>query len=362
MKEDLKQIFIEMAERKASDLHITANSPMHFRVNDELINVSDKMLDPEEVRMLVYGMMNGEQIKNFEETKEAEFSFSIENVARYRVTVFRQQSCVGCAIRMIPLDIMTIEECGLPVDLTRQFCNVKQGLVLITGPTGSGKSTTMAAMVDEINRTRDCHIVTVEDPIEFLHKNDKSIIDPREVYEDTHSFGNALRHVLRQDPDVILIGELRDLDTISQAMTIADTGHLVFGTLHTPDAVQTINRIIDIFPPYQQKQIRMQLSFVLVSLLSQQLLPRKDKVGMILATEVLVATPAIRSMIRDSKEHQLYSIIQTSQKIGMKTMNQALAELYLVGEISYERAISRSMDVEEFIKLTEQSKGKSRVS
>ncbi|MGD2279133.1 MAG: type IV pilus twitching motility protein PilT [Candidatus Omnitrophota bacterium] len=351
--EDIKSILIKMVENRASDLHITARAPMHYRVDGNLVNVSDKVLKPKEAQEVVFSLMTEDQKKVFEEEKELEFSFSIEGVARYRVTVFQQQSCVGCAIRMVPLEVWTIEECGLPQDIVRQFCNANQGLVLVTGPTGSGKSTTLAAMVDEINRTRDCHIVTIEDPIEFIHVNKKSIVDQREVFEDTHSFSNALKHVLRQDPDVILIGELRDLDTISHAMTIADTGHLVLGTLHTPDTIQTINRIIDVFPPYQQKQIRAQLSFVLIGMLAQQLLPRKDEPGQLLATEILVATPAIRSMIRDAKEHQLYSVLQTSQNVGMKTMNQALASLYLSGKISYERAISKTMDVEELTKLIE---------
>jgi twitching motility protein PilT len=353
MRDDLKKVMVEMNSLKASDLHITANSPMHYRINGELTKVSEKVLGPDETRDICYSMMNDAQIEKFEQEKEMEFSFSIEKVARYRITIFRQQSSVGAAVRMIPLEIMSIEGCGLPQNIVRQFCNVKQGLVLVTGPTGSGKSTTLAAMVHEINSTRDCHIVTVEDPIEFIHKNNKAIIDQRELYEDTHSFGNALKHVLRQDPDVILIGELRDLETISHAMTIADTGHLVLGTLHTPDCVQTINRIVDIFPPYQQKQTRIQLSFVLAGMLAQQLIPNKDSSGMVLATEILIATPAIRSMIREAKEHQIYSAIQTSQRLGMRTMNQALASLYSEGVISYERAVSRSMDVEEFMKLTE---------
>jgi len=221
----------------------------------------------------------------------------------------------------------------------------------VTGATGSGKSTTLAAMVDEINNTRDCHIVTVEDPVEFIHKNKKAIIDQRQLHEDTHSFSKALRHVLRQDPDVILIGELRDLDTMQAALTIADTGHLVMGTLHTSDSTQSINRMVDIFPAHQQRQVRMQLSFVLVGVVSQQLIPFKDKPGRALATEVLVATPAIRSMIRDAKEHQIYSIIQTSQKFGMRTMNQALAELCKAGAIDAEDAIMRSPDVEELSKM-----------
>jgi twitching motility protein PilT len=357
MKDDIRKILIKMTEVRASDLHITAGDYMHYRIHDELVPATDKAMTSEETRAIIYSMMSDEQLERFEKENELELSFSIENVARYRVNIFRQRGSVGSAIRMVPLEIMTIDECGLPADITRQFCGTQQGLILVTGPTGSGKSTTLAAMVDEINRTRTCHIVTVEDPIEFMHTNNKAIIDQREVYSDTHSFGNALNHVLRQDPDVILIGELRDLDSISNALIIADTGHLVLGTLHTPDAIQSINRLIDVFPPYQQRQIRSQLSFVLISILAQQLIPRKDGTGMTLATEILMATPAIRSMIRDSKEHQIYSAIQTSQGIGMKTMNQALSELYLSGQISYERAMSKTMDVDDLIKLIERGEG-----
>ena len=358
MRDDIKKILVKMTEVSASDLHITAGDCMHYRIHDELTPATDKALTADEARDIVYSFLADDQMERFEMDNELELSFSIEGVARYRVNVFIQRSQVGCAIRMVPLEIMTIEECGLPGDIARQFCNTQQGLVLVTGPTGSGKSTTLAAMVDEINRTRSCHIVTVEDPIEFMHANNKAIIDQREVYSDTHSFGNALNHVLRQDPDVILIGELRDLDSISNALIIADTGHLVLGTLHTPDVVQTINRLVDVFPPYQQKQIRSQLSFVLIGLLAQQLVPRKDGSGLILAEEILIATPAIRSMIRDSKEHQKYSAIQTSQGIGMRTMNQSLADLYLGGKISYERAMSKSMDVEDLVKLIEHEEKK----
>jgi twitching motility protein PilT len=360
MRDDIKKILVRMTEVSASDLHVTAGDCMHYRVHGELIPAMDKALTADEVKEIVYSFMSEEHVQKFEKENELELSFSIEGVARYRVNVFRQQGNVGSAIRMVPLEIMTIEECGLPGDIVRQFCNAPKGLVLVTGPTGSGKSTTLAAMVDEINRTRSCHIVTVEDPIEFVHTNNKCIIDQREVYSDTHSFTNALNHVLRQDPNVILIGELRDLDSISNAMIIADTGHLVLGTLHTPDAVQSINRLVDVFPPYQQKQIRSQLSFVLIGLLAQQLIPRKDKTGVVLAEEILIATPAVRSMIRDSKEHQIYSAIQTSQGIGMRTMNQALSELYLKGTISYERALSRSMDVEDLVKLIERGQGKEK--
>jgi twitching motility protein PilT len=351
MRDDIRKILVDMHEKRASDLHIGANAPMHYRIDNDLMEVKDGVLSPKEAKDIVYSMLNPEQIKKFEEEKELDFSLSMEDIGRYRCNAFFQRDNIGCAIRLIPFRIMSIEECGLPVKVVKGFCKALKGLVLVTGATGSGKSTTLAAMVDEINNSRKCHIVTVEDPIEYVHNNKKAIIEQRQLLADTHSFSNALRHVLRQDPDVILIGELRDLDTIQQALIIADTGHLVLGTLHTSDSIQSINRIVDVFPAHQQRQIRTQLSFVLSGILSQHLIPRKGQPGMVLATEVLVSTPAIKSMIRDSKEHQVYSVIQTSQKFGMKTMNQALSELYAAGLITYDDALSRSSDVEELSKM-----------
>ncbi|MEA3489193.1 MAG: type IV pilus twitching motility protein PilT [Candidatus Omnitrophota bacterium] len=351
MRDDVKKILMAMPEKRASDLHIGAFSTMHYRIDDDLIKVNEVVLSCEDTRDIVYSLMNEGQIKKFEEERELDFSFEIEDVGRFRGNAFIQRSSIGCAIRLIPLRIMTIVECGLPEEIVRTFCSSQRGLILVTGATGSGKSTTLAAMVDEINSTRKCHIITVEDPIEFVHENNKAIIEQRQLHEDTHSFSNALRHVLRQDPDVILIGELRDLDTMQQALIIADTGHLVLGTLHTSDSTQSINRIIDVFPSHQQGQIRSQLSFVLLGILSQQLIPLKDRPGRILAAEILVATPAIRSMIRDAKEYQIYSAIQTSQKFGMKTMNQTLAELYTEGKISFDDALSRATNIEELTRL-----------
>ena len=351
MKDDIKKILMAMPDRKASDLHISANAPMHYRINNDLVEVDEKNLCPEDTKEIVYSLLSAEQIKKFEREKELDFSLSIEDVGRFRGNAFIQRGRVGCAIRLIPLKIMSIPECGLPVDVVTEFCTYHKGLVLVTGATGSGKTTTLAAMVDEINSKRKCHIVTVEDPIEFIHKNNKAIIDQRQILEDTYSFRNALRFVLRQDPDVILVGEMRDLETIQEALIIADTGHLVLGTLHTSDAIQSINRMIDVFPAHQQRQVRAQLSFVLIGILSQQLISRRDTPGMALATEVLVANTAIRSMIRDGKEHQIYSIIQTSQKIGMRTMNQALAELCGNKIIAKEDALARSSEAEELSKL-----------
>ena len=295
--------------------------------------------------------MTKDQIEIFERDLEFDFSFGIEKLARFRVNVFKQRSYVGCAIRLIPYEIMTFEQCGLPIKIVSELCKKQKGLVLVTGATGSGKSTTLASMVDSINSQRSCHIITVEDPIEFVHKNKKAIIDQREVYSDTHSFGAALKHVLRQDPNVILIGEMRDLETIESALIIAETGHLVFATLHTSDCVQTINRVVDVFSAYQQQQIRTQLSFVLLGVLSQQLIPKAKGSGRVLATEVLTATMAVRSLIREAKIHQMYSAIQTSQKEGMRTMNQALSELHGKGAISYEDAVMRSLYPDELGKL-----------
>jgi len=350
MKENIKKILVDMPGKRASDLHIGANTPMHYRVDDDLVELG-KPLSSEEAQDIIYSLLSPEQVKRFEKEKELDFSLAIKDVGRYRGNIFLQRGHVTCAIRLIPLRIMSIEECGLPVQVVKNFCRAQRGLVLITGATGSGKSTTLAAMVDEINGTRECHIVTVEDPIEFVHENKKAVIDQRQLLDDTYSFASALRHVLRQDPDVILIGELRDLETIREALIIADTGHLVLGTLHTSDSTQSINRMIDVFPSHQQKQIRAQLSFVLLGIVSQQLVPYRDQPGRVLATEVLVATPAVRSMIRDAKEHQLYSVIQTSHKFGMRTMNQALYELYAAGKISKDDALAKSSDIEELNRM-----------
>lgn len=356
MQKRLEIVLSAMEEKRASDLHISAGAPMHYRIDGRLYPVDETVLTDEEARKVIYSLLREEETLEFEKRKELDLSFEIEGVARFRANVFFQRGRPGCAIRRIPYSIMSIEECGLPVDIVKDFCRADKGLVLITGATGSGKSTTLAAMVDEINSSRDCHIVTVEDPIEFVHENRKSLIDQRQIRRDTDSFSNALKYVLRQDPDVIFIGELRDLDSVMQAMIIADTGHLVLATLHTSDCIQSINRIIDVFPSHQQRQVRTQLSFVLLGIISQQLLPRQDAKGMALASEVLISTPAVRSMIRDGKEHQLYSVLQTSQKIGMRSMNQALYELHGKGMVSYDEAVAKSTDVEELIQLIEGGK------
>ncbi len=351
MQAVLKSALSNMISVNASDLHITSDMPLHYRIDEKLTPVNDKKLSSDDVKTMVYSLLSDLQIDKFEKELELDFSFSIEKVARFRVNVFRQRGKIGCAIRLIPIEIRNFEQCGLPEDTVKNFCSKPKGLVLVTGATGSGKSTSLAAMVDYINENKPCHIITVEDPIEFVHKNKKAIVDQREVFSDTTSFAQSLKHVLRQDPDVILIGELRDLETIESALVIAETGHLVFATLHTSDCVQTMNRVIDVFPGYQQQQIRTQLSFVLLGVLSQQLLPKAKGKGRALAVEVLVANHAVRSLVRESKIHQVYSAIQTSQREGMKTMNQALVELHAKGVITKEEAILRSIYPDEIKNL-----------
>ncbi|MDP3790286.1 MAG: type IV pilus twitching motility protein PilT [Candidatus Omnitrophota bacterium] len=351
MKTDMNVLLEMLTTRQASDLHISANAPPKIRIDERLINATNEMLYPEDTKTLAYSILSKEQITTFERNKELDLSFEVAKRGRFRVNVFLQRGSVGIAVRLVPFEIMNFEQCGLPVDVVTSFCRRPKGLVLVTGATGMGKSTSLASMVDFINAERDCHIVTVEDPIEFVHSNKKAVIDQREVHYDTLSFGAALKHVLRQDPDVILIGEMRDLETIESALIIAETGHLVFATLHTSDSVQTINRVIDVFPAYQQAQIRTQLSFVLLGVLSQQLIPKKGTIGRVLATEVLVVNPAIRSLVRESKIHQVYSNMQTGSREGMRTMNQSLYEVHKKGLISYEECFARSTDTEDLARL-----------
>jgi len=351
MSIDLNYFLEEMVKRGASDLHLSSGYVPHIRVDGRLIGLGTTVIDAVSTKELVYSILTDEQKKRFEQDRELDFSFSREGLARFRVNAFWQRGYVGAAIRALPFEIMSFEECGLPVDVMEDFCNRQKGLVLVTGATGSGKSTTLASMVDWINKHKSVHIITIEDPIEYVHQNKKSVIDQREVGSDTLSFAQALKHVLREDPDVILIGEMRDLETIESALIIAETGHLVLATLHTSDSIQTINRIIDVFPARQQQQVRTQLSFVLTGILSQQLIPRVNGTGRVLAVEVLVANHAIRNQIREAKVHQIYSVIQTGQRDGMKTMNQSLFELFLKGEITKEEAFSRTTELEDMERM-----------
>ncbi|MFH1094149.1 MAG: type IV pilus twitching motility protein PilT [Candidatus Omnitrophota bacterium] len=348
---DISKMLRMLVERNGSDLHIGVNTNAHIRVDEKIVALDQHILSADDAEKLIYGMLTHEEVKKLKEVRELDRSFEIEGLSRFRMNAFYQRGFIGCAIRAIPFKILSFAECGLPEKIVVELSRKPKGLVLVTGATGSGKSTTLSSIVDKINDERACHIITVEDPIEFVHKNKQAIIDQREVGQDTRSFAAALKHVLRQDPDVILVGEMRDLETIEAALTIAETGHLVFATLHTSDAVQTVNRIIDVFPSHQQQQVRTQLSFVLLGILSQQLIPKVGGSGRILASEVMVATPAVKSMIREQKVHQIYSIIQTGTKEGMRTMNQSIYELYTEKYISYEDAVSRSMDPEDLVRL-----------
>jgi len=340
-----------MIEKGASDLHITTGSPPRLRVDGKLIPLDHPPLTPVETKSLCYSILTDAQKHKFEENNELDLSFGVKGLSRFRGNVFMQRGAVAGAFRTIPFEIRTFQDLGLP-EIVNDLVKKPRGLILVTGPTGSGKSTTLAAMVDRINSERYDHIITVEDPIEYLHGHKKCLINQREVNADTASFKAALRYVLRQDPDVVLIGEMRDLETIEAALTVSETGHLTLATLHTNSAVQTINRIIDVFPPHQQEQIRVQLSFVLEGILSQQLIAKKSGKGRALAIELLVPNPAIRNLIREDKIHQVYSSMQTGQaRYGMQTMNQSLVELYTKGHISYEDAVGRSPVPEEIITM-----------
>ena len=340
-----------MIEKGASDLHLTTASPPRLRVDGKLVPLDHPPLTPVETKSLCYSILTDAQKHKFEEHSELDLSFGVKGLSRFRGNVFMQRGAVAGAFRTIPFEIRTFKDLGLP-EVMNELVKKPRGLILCTGPTGSGKSTTLAAMIDRINSERYEHIITVEDPIEYLHGHKKCLINQREVSADTASFKDALKYVLRQDPDVVLIGEMRDLETIEAALTVSETGHLTLATLHTNSAVQTINRIIDVFPAHQQEQIRVQLSFVLEGVLSQQLIAKKSGKGRALAVELLIPNPAVRNLIREDKVHQLYSTMQTGQtKFGMQTMNQSLIELYTRGHISYEDAIGRSPVPEEIITM-----------
>jgi twitching motility protein PilT len=337
----------EMVERGGSDLHVTNGSPPQVRLHGSLAPLAHPALSPTDTRNLCYSLLTEAQKKKFEEDLELDFSFGIKGVARFRGNLYQQKGAVGGAFRTIPHEMPQLQQLGLP-HATAALCDLPRGLILVTGPTGSGKSTSLAAMIDKIHRERHDHIVSVEDPIEFVHEHKKCVVNQREVFADTTSFPQALKHVLRQDPDIVLIGEMRDLETIESALVVAETGHLVFSTLHTNSAVQTINRIIDVFPPHQQAQVRAQLSLVLEGVLSQQLIARRDGRGRCLAAELMIPNPAIRNLIREEKVHQMYSQMQVGQnKFGMQTMSQALVALVQQNLITPEVAIGRATEPEE---------------
>src|SRR5882672_6414120 len=341
-----------MIERGASDLHITTGTPPQIRLHGKLTQLTQfERLTPQDTQRLAYSVLNEGQKQKYEEDNELDLSFGIQGLARFRCNVYRQRGAVAAAIRVIPIKIRSFDELDLP-PIVEQLADRPKGLILVTGPTGSGKSTTLAAMVDKINNERNEHIMTIEDPIEFVHHHKKCLVNQREVFSDTQSFKNALKYILRQDPDVVLVGEMRDLETISAALTIAETGHLTLGTLHTNSCAQTINRIIDVFPTTQQSQVRAQLSLVLEGVLSQQLIPTPDGRGRVMALEIMVTTPAIRNLIREEKIHQIYSAMQAGQKFGMQTMNQSLLDLVQKRKISREEALNRSTLPEELAQLT----------
>lgn len=339
-----------VVDRGASDLHLTTGTPPVVRLNGVLHRLDYPNLEPDQLQRMIYSILTQKQRERLEQDLELDMSYALPGRGRFRVNVYFQRDALGAAFRMIPFEIKTVEQLGLPRQI-EDFARLPRGLVLVTGPTGSGKSTTLAALVDIVNSERDEHIMTVEDPIEFLHKHKRCIVNQREVGHDTHSFADALKHVLRQDPDVILVGEMRDLETIQTALTAAETGHLVFATLHTQDAPQTIDRVIDVFPPFQQQQVRVQLAVTLQGVVTQQLLPTTDRMGRIAAAEIMVATPAIQNLIREAKIHQIYSSMQAGAKHGMHTMDQHLAELVRAGRITYETAADRCHSIDELNRM-----------
>ncbi|HYC60476.1 MAG TPA: type IV pilus twitching motility protein PilT [Thermoanaerobaculia bacterium] len=353
----LHQLLKTMVERGGSDLHVTTNSPPQIRIDGKLVPLDIPPLTAPETKQLAYSVLTDAQKHRFEENLELDLSFGIKGLARFRANIFNQRGATAAVYRQIPYEILGFKELGLP-PVVEEICSKPRGLVLVTGPTGSGKSTTLAAMIDKINRETHQHIITIEDPVEFLHQHKSCIVNQRELHADTHSFGNSLKSALRQDPDVVLIGEMRDLETIESALRIAETGHLTFGTLHTNSAAQTINRVVDVFPAHQQPQIRAQLSFVLEGILCQALLPKANGKGRAMAMEILVPNPAIRNLIREDKVHQIYSMMQTGQaKYGMQTFNQSLATLYFKKLITLQTALARSSNPDELQEMISRGAG-----
>jgi twitching motility protein PilT len=357
MKEDrmpvsdvhIDEILRMAVERKASDIHITSGLPPMIRLDGEVMGLPYDKLNDDITKRMMYDILNDDDLKKFEQTHELDFGYSVKGLARFRVNVYMQRNSVSAALRMIPNRIPTFDELRLPA-IIRDLAKRSSGLVLVTGPTGSGKSTTIASMIDDINETRHSHIITIEDPIEYLHKHKNCMVNQREMHSDTFSFHNSLRAVLREDPDIILVGELRDLETIEAALTLAETGHLVFGTLHTRNAPSTVDRIIDVFPSDQQDQIKVLLANTIEAVVSQQLMPKLGG-GRVAALEIMVGIPAIKNLIREGKTHQMYSVIETSSNVGMQTMDRSLAELVRQGMVSYEECMMRSVDKETFSRL-----------
>jgi twitching motility protein PilT len=347
----VSELLEQVLTLNASDLHLTAGSSPAVRIHGALRRLGQyPELEPEDLQRMVYSILTQKQRERLEQELELDVSYSLPGKARFRVNVYFQRDAMGAAFRLIPFEIKSIETLGLPPQV-EEFARLPRGLVLVTGPTGSGKSTTLASLVDVVNSEKDLHIMTVEDPIEFLHRHKRAVVNQREVGQDTHSFSSALKHVLRQDPDVILVGEMRDLETISTALTAAETGHLVFATLHTQDAPQTIDRVIDVFPPSQQQQVRVQLASTLQGVMTQQLLPTSDGEGRTVAVEVLVATPAVRNLIREAKVHQIYSAMQAGGKFGMQTMDQSLVALVRANRIGYDTALAACHSQEELNRM-----------
>ena len=352
---DLDALLKELVESGGSDLHLTTGIQPSIRVHGDIQPLADyPVLAPDELQKMLYAIMTQKQREQFENELELDMSYAVPNLARFRVNIFQQRNSIGSVMRVIPFEIMDLDTLGIPAQVAN-FAHLPRGFVLVTGPTGSGKSTTLAALIDLVNEQRAAHIMTVEDPIEFLHNHKRSVVNQREIGTDSHSFTSALKHVLRQDPDVILVGELRDLETIQIALTAAETGHLVFGTLHTQDAPQTVDRVIDVFPPHQQEQIRVMLAGALKGVVCQTLLKNRDGDGRVAATEIMMATSGIRNLIREGKTHQIYSAIQAGAGHGMVAMDQSLATLVKMGKVSYDDALEKCSNVAEFNRLAGRS-------
>ncbi len=352
MTQGIDDLLRLMIEREASDLHVKAGSPPGIRINGELLPVEDMPpLTPDDTERLITSIMDDQHKRKFAETKELDFAYSFSYLYRFRVNVFMQRQSMGAVLRAIPVHILTIDDWGHP-QILKELAMKPRGLILVTGPTGSGKSSTLAAMIDHINTNRRCHIVTMEDPIEFVHSDNLSYINQREIGVDTDGFDIALAHVLRQDPDVILVGEMRDFKTIETAISAAETGHLVLSTLHTNSAAETIDRIIDVFPPYQQRQIQMQLSVVLEAVVCQALVPTRDGQDRVCAMEIMLSVPAVGNLMREGKTHQLINVIQTNAELGMQTRDQSLRTLYEKGLVNFETALSYASNQEELRRMT----------